>query len=280
MADAGRLGFPVSRTLVVAFGWSLAAAPSFAAGSMPMAPHRAVYDLSMLKSTGDSAPSNARGRIVFDFNGSACEGYSVSFRQVTEMQSQEGPAIVSDMRSATFEDPDTNMLTFKIETLNNGRSSEVIDGMAVKSGDGALSLDLRSPKPTKIDIDKDVVFPTEQLIRLVEAAKDGKRTVEMNVFDGSDTGQKIYATLTVIGKEATTPPAEKPAQIDGLANVRRWPVVISFFDTAKPSDTPNYILGFDLYENGISGALRLDYGNFVLKGELSSLELRPAKECK
>jgi hypothetical protein len=272
MTIAGKLGFVLAGALA---GSSLL--PAHAA-NMPLASHRAVYDLSLLTSKGDNAPSSARGRIVFEFNGTACEGYAVSFRQVTEMQSSEGETMVSDMRSTTFEEGDGKGLNFKIETTNNGGRPEVIDGRATKM-DGALSIDLRSPSREKLDLGVDVVFPTDQMVRLVEAAKSGARTVDMNVFDGSDTGKKIYATLTVIGREATNPPSEKPAQIDAMKNVRRWPVVVSFFDTSKTSDTPNYTLGFDLYENGISGALRLDYGQFVLKGEMSALDMLPSGSC-
>ncbi len=273
MAIATRFGYALAGAIA-----GLALTPAFAA-NMPLASHRAVYDLSLLSSKGDNAPSSARGRIVFEFNGTACEGYAVTFRQVTEMQSAEGETMVSDMRSTTFEEGDGNGLNFKIETTNNGGRPEVIDGRAVKS-DGALSLDLRSPSREKLDLGTDVVFPTDQILRLVEAAKGGARTVDMNIFDGSDTGKKIYATLTVIGREASNPPSEKPAQIDAMKNVRRWPVVISFFDTGKTSDTPNYTLGFDLYENGVSGALRLDYGQFVLKGELSALDMLASGACE
>lgn len=42
---------------------------------------------------------------------------------------------------------------------------------------------------------------------------------------------------------------------------------------------PAYTLAFDLYENGISSALRLNYGNFALKGKLQSVELLPQKPC-
>jgi hypothetical protein len=40
------------------------------------------------------------------------------------------------------------------------------------------------------------------------------------------------------------------------------------------------VLGFDLYENGVSGNLRLDYGDFVLGGRVSKYEPLPLKECK
>ena len=38
--------------------------------------------------------------------------------------------------------------------------------------------------------------------------------------------------------------------------------------------TPVYAIGFELYENGISRALSLDYNDFVVTGKLSSLEIR------
>jgi hypothetical protein len=35
-----------------------------------------------------------------------------------------------------------------------------------------------------------------------------------------------------------------------------------------------------MYENGVARAIRIDYGDFLLDGELSSLELPDAKPCK
>ena len=62
---------------------------------------------------------------------------------------------------------------------------------------------------------------------------------------------------------------------------------ISYFDkVATPSDdqpgeqTPIYAISFEMYENGISRALRLDYGDFVIDGKMSSLEVKPVKACK
>ena len=34
--------------------------------------------------------SAVRGRILYDFSGSACEGYALQFRQVSELDSGEG----------------------------------------------------------------------------------------------------------------------------------------------------------------------------------------------
>ena len=66
-----------------------------------------------------------------------------------------------------------------------------------------------------------------------------------------------------------------------LAGLKRWPVTISYFDKSKQGgeQTPVYAIGFELYENGISRALKLDYNDFVISGELSTLDIKDAPPC-
>lgn len=245
----------------------------------PLASHRAVYDLSLFSATGEKSPSDARGRIAFDFTGSPCEGYTQNFRQMTELQPAEGPTRLSDMRSATYEAGDSKSFRFKIESRVDSSAVEDIDGRATKSDDGALSVNLARPRPSKLDLDQDIVFPTEHIRRILAAARAGKKLLSLKEFDGSDTGKKIYQTLTVIGAPIIAPAPEKAAQVPQLQGMRRWPVTISYFDEAKKDNTPNYVLSFDLYENGVSRALKLDYGNFVLAGAMRQLEFLPTRPC-
>jgi hypothetical protein len=75
-------------------------------------------------------------------------------------------------------------------------------------------------------------------------------------------------------------PSEAPLrQAVGLAKVPRWPVTLSYFGPGEGERTPIYVISFELYENGVSGALRLEYGNFALKGEVTSFELLPGGAC-
>jgi hypothetical protein len=241
--------------------------------------HRAVYELTLAKSVGTKSPTAAHGRIAFDFTGSACDGYVQNFRQLTELQPAEGPTRVSDMHSATFEDADGRNFDFKVQTSIDSGTAEAVDGKAWKSGTGRLSVSLTKPKHSKIDLDAGVVFPTEHLKRILVAAEAGENLLEVKVYDGSETGTKIYETTTYIGRPIADPAVEKAAHIPELGNIRRWPVSISYFESGKKDDAPSYILSFDLYENGISRALRLDYGDFVLAGEMSSLELLNEPAC-
>jgi hypothetical protein len=264
-------------------GTANAAPPPTATASLPkevsLVSHRAVYELTLLKSVGSKSPTAAHGRIAFDFTGSACDGYVQNFRQVTELQPAEGPTRVSDLHSATFEDADGRSFDFKMQTSIDNGAVEAVDGKAWKSAGGLLSVNLAKPKQNKFQLDPDVVFPTGHLKRILAAAEAGQNLLEVKVYDGSETGEKVFETTTYIGRPIAGPALEKAAHIPELDNVRRWPVSISYFESGKKDDAPSYTLSFDLYENGISRALRLDYGDFVLAGEMSSLELLSEPAC-
>ncbi len=248
--------------------------------SIPLASHRAVYDLSLFKSTGSKSPTFARGRIAFDFSGSSCDGYTQTFRQLTELQPAEGPTRISDMRSTTFEDAAGKSFAFKMETQIDNEPADEVDGRAQRVAAGAVAVALSKPKQEKLDIDRSALFPTEHLKYILAAAKAGQHILEEKVYDGSETGEKIFQTTTFIGAPVTKSPIEQAVQIPLLKDMRRWPVTIGYYDVSRKDELPNYVLSFDLYENGISRALRLDYGDFVLAGQMTSLELLPTPACK
>ncbi|MEA2759756.1 MAG: hypothetical protein QOH65_2369, partial [Methylobacteriaceae bacterium] len=184
-----------------------------------------------------------------------------------------------DMHSATFEDGQGKSFRFRIETTVDRKPGDNVDGQAQRADDGALSIDLKQPKRAKVDVGEDVVFPTEHLKRILAAAREGSKLLEVKVYDGSESGEKIFNTTTIVGKPIETAPVEKAAHVPALEGMKRWPVAISYFELGKKDDAPAYILSFDLYENGISRALKLDYGDFVLAGEMTQLDILPTKTC-
>ena len=102
------------------------AATGLAASAAPtsLAPHRVVYDLSLAKATGTRGVENARGRIAFDFLGDNCEGYALTYRQVTVLESGEVGSKTSDMRTATFEAGDGRELPVPDRFRDGGRGGE------------------------------------------------------------------------------------------------------------------------------------------------------------
>ena len=124
------------------------------------------------------------------------------------------------------------------------------------------------------------------MVRAITAAEAGKTILNFPVYDGSETGDKVFDTMTVIGRKIA-PDArlhdDAAAAEPKLVAVPRWPVTISYFEKQKSDDsseeTPAYSISFELYENGISRALTLDYNDFVVNGKLSSLQIKDSKPC-
>ena len=285
---------PAAMTLLVLPALAIVVAAAGAAPAAPMgdkiilAPHRAVYDLKLSKTRGSRSIEAVRGRILYDFSGNACDGYALQFRQVSELDSGEGKAALSDLRSTTWEDAAAKTFRFNSENLVNEQQTDTVDGHAERNGE-AVAVSLSKPKEKRFTEPVDAVFPTEHMRRIIAAARAGKTILEFPVYDGSESGDKLYNTLTVIGRAiapGAKPPDDAGAKIPALAKLARWPVTISYFEQESEKkqqtgeQTPVYSIGFELYENGISRALTLDYPDFTISGKMTSLEMKKETPCK
>lgn len=255
-----------------------------AASKVNLAPHRAVYDLKLALSRGNRPVESIRGRILYDFTGNACEGYALQFRQVSELSMGESSNMFTDLRATTWEDAEAKSFRFNSQNFINEKLVDTVDGQAERRT-GDINIALKKPAAKTVNLDATLVFPTEHMRRIIEAAKDGKTFLDVPVYDGSETGEKQYNTLAVIG-QAIAPEAGKPADAAGadpeLSKLPRWPIRISYFDRTKSGgeQLPVYAIGFELYENGVSRALSLDYNDFVISGEMTALELKKSAPCR
>ena len=263
------------------FASGFAGGPANAAASAAFLPHQALYELSLVKSRGSNSINSARGRILYNFSGSACEGYTSEFRQVSELDSGEGKVTLSDLRSTSWEDGAGKSYRFKIDTRMNDADSSPVDGVAERTGDH-ITVKLKQPVAKTFTLDGSTVFPTEQIQRIIAAAREGKSVLELSVYDGSDNGEKVYNTLSVIGQpipgDRTIAAPDPSTASDVMKSLTRWPVTVSYYDRdAKAKDgeqTPVYAMSFELFENGVSRALVLDYNDFVISGALGKFDVK------
>ena len=267
----------------------LVAAPLSSRGALAaeqqveFASHRAVYELKLAHSRGNSSTIAARGRILYDFSGNSCDGYALLFRQVSELDNGEGKVTLSDLRSTSWEEGTANRLVFKSQNYLNENLLDTVDGEARRTGE-KVQVSLTKPEERKFEIEPTVAFPTDHMRRIIAAARQEKSILEQPVYDGSEKGDKVFNTLSVIGR-AIAPservPTDAAAGKVELAQMKRWPVTVSYFNRdAKTDQPPVYAIKFELYENGISRALVLDYNDFAISGELTSLDLRESKPCR
>jgi EipB-like len=271
----------------LAVGSGFAGGPAVAAATGTFLSHQALYELSLIKSRGNSAINGARGRILYNFSGSACEGYTSEFRQVSELNSGEGKTTLSDLRSTSWEDGAGKSYRFKIDTRMNDSDAAPVDGVAERVGD-QITVKLKKPVTKTFNLEGNVVFPTEQIQKIIQAARAGKSVLELTVYDGSDNGEKVYSTLSVIGQpipgDRSIPSPDPSTANDQMKVLSRWPVTVSYYDRdARARDgeqTPVYAMSFELFENGVSRALVLDYNDFVISGALGKFDVKDSRPCK
>ncbi len=254
------------------------------AQSVKLEAHRAVYDMTLDPNRKSGAISAAKGRMVFEITGSACEGYTQNMRFVTQMVGQDGQPNLTDLRSSTFEDGAFNTFRYSSSTLRDERATEAVQGEA-KRGSSGVQIDLTKPEKKTLNFPAGVNFPVQHSVAIIEAARAGKTSLRIDLYDGSDKGEKIYDTKTIIGARAKP---DANGQLPVLKGAERldampaWPVSVSYYEMGKEKQDalPSYELSFLFFENGVSRKIFIDYGEFALRGELKDITFLDTPECK
>ena len=129
--------------LVAALPAAAATAPvsKIAAG---LQPHRAVYDMSLGESDENGTILGVAGRIVTEFTGSACEGFTTNFRFVSRIDDQEGGSRLTDLRTTSYEDATGETFQFVTQSYVDQKLSEESKGVATRDGDEVI-VDLAKP---------------------------------------------------------------------------------------------------------------------------------------
>ena len=251
-----------------------------------LAPHRAVYEITLDKARAGAGMSDLTGRMVYELTGSHCDGYTQTMRFVTRSISQEGDPSVNDLRSTTVEDTGAKTFKFNSSQYRDDQQTEVTAGDAVRPNSGQpIKVEVVKPKKLALTVGADALFPVQHSIKLLDAARAGKSIFSADLYDGSEKGEKVYATTAVIGtrvapgKAAKTPDVKNSERLENLA---AWPVSLSYFDKkAERSDgTPSYELAFLFFDNGVSQRLFIDYGDFSIRGALKDLTFLDAPACE
>ncbi len=241
-------------------------------------PHRAVYDLELDSSSDQSGIESMFGRMVYEFNGSPCEGYTVGFRFVTQLDTGRSTRL-TDQQTTTYEDLESRTFRFLTKSYVNQQLDLEVRGSARAEAD-AIEVRLQDPKRDDLTL-VSAQFPTAQMISLIEKAKQGETFFQSRLFDGSDEGRKVMLTTSVVGAARVSEEGPEELKVTGeLGKQPTWPVTIAYFDEAENNDgTPVYRISFKLYENGITRDLTMDYGEFALKGTLADLEIFDQSVC-
>lgn len=249
-----------------------------------MAPHRAVYEMSLASTRGGSSVIQVSGRMVYELVGSVCEGYTQTMRFVTQMENQNGSTTVTDLRSSSWEEGTGRRFRFNSSQYRDEKQTEQTVGDATRAQGDDVKVELTKPTKRDLALPGRVYFPVQHSIALIDAAKTGRTQFRADLYDGSEKGEKVYDTVSTIGTATITKKlAKAPAgkSVERMDGVKAWPVSIAYYEanSDKSDAVPVYELSFLFLENGVSRDLLIDYGEFAIQGELKEINFLEPTKC-
>lgn len=257
---------------------------AYAGGIDGLLPHRAVYDLSLIKASDRSGITGMNGRIVYEMTGSKCDGFSVRFRFLTEVHTAR-KNFTNDQRTTSFEGGDGRSFSFVNQSYLNGQLEQELRGRANR-GAGKMSVKITKPEANDVELD-DAIFMTEHIGVLIDSAKAQQSIVAAKLFDGSDKGDELVDTTAIIGKrraEIINVEGEPDKVSQLFKQQQAWPISVSYFSTAPSSEQgeklPIYQVSFIMHESGVSRDLKMLYDDYSLKGDLKQIEFLEKTSCE
>jgi hypothetical protein len=256
----------------------LAAVP--AAIATEIAPHRALYSLSLASTKSASGVVAASGAMVYEW-GETCDGWTVQQRFLLRLQYAEQDNVEVSSTLVTWESKDGLRYRFNERRLRNGELDEEIKGGAKLDGKGkGGTAEFTKPETRQLNLPDGTVFPTEHTLLLIERGQAGESFVSRKVFDGA-TVENAGQITAVIGPPLRPSPAEKDEKLpeSPLLNRPSWRVRLAFFPAESKAEQPDYELGMKLLDNGVSQDMTLDYGDYVIRAKLDDIEALPRPGC-
>ena len=244
------------------------------AGAVDVAPHRALYKLSLGQAKPNSGVTGADGTMAYEW-GESCDGWTVQQHYRLRMHYEEEADVEMVSNFVGFESKDGLRYRFDERKLKNGAVDEEIRGEAKLDGIGkGGKVTFTRPKPQIMELAPGVIFPTAHTLLLIARAKEGNNFVTAKVLDGAEAENAVDVSA-VIGK----PHAGSVSVKSPLLERPSWRVRLAFFPADVKLEKPDYELSEQLYDNGISADMGLDYGDFLIKGVLDKLESLTKPAC-
>ncbi|MCB8840432.1 EipB family protein [Aurantimonas sp. VKM B-3413] len=182
------------------------------AGAVPLAPHRASYDLTLQGEAEGLV--NVDGRIAIEMREDKCEAYKLDYRFVARFQKDQ-ELIVTDQQTRTRESLDGQSFSFETKSFVDAQENGMVSGSATTK-DGQTEVTFTQPEARTLVLPKSL-FPMQHTSEIIERAKKGERIAEFSVFDGdADAGKLLTSTAVIAPVDADGAPAKDvPAKDDG-----------------------------------------------------------------
>jgi hypothetical protein len=241
--------------------------------SATVAAHHAVYDLS-LKSSLDQGVLAAKGQMTYDIT-DVCTGLTTAQHLSIDLTDRDGRDVTMISDYATFETKDGTKLEFHTRQLTGTEITEALDGTASLDRSGGHGhADYTSPEHKRVALPAGTLLPNAHTVTILDAGAAGKRFLATPLFDGTDVNGAEDSFVTIEAWQK--PRTEKWSALSTLPSGR---VHVAFFGRDQATETPDYEIGMRYFGNGVADELAMNFGDFVMAGRLTELEIRPSPRC-
>ena len=252
-----------------------------------LAPHRAVYEMTLVTTRGGTGVTAVSGRMVYELTGSVCEGYTQNMRFVTQMTNQGGTTMVTDLRSSSWEEGSGRRFRFNSSQFRDEKPTEATAGDAARANTADdIKVELTKPAKKGLSLSARVYFPIQHSIAAAAGRQGGQDELPRRPLrrlgegrEGLRHGLHHRPPPASGSQSATTAGQERRGarRVGGVAGVDR---LLRARLRPAPMRVPVYELSFLFFENGVSRKLFIDYGEFSMRGELKEIVFHPPSKCE
>ena len=254
----------------------LALLPWVPADAAEIMPHRALYQMSLGRASGDAGVTGASGTMAYQW-GEACDGWTIEQRYRLKMGYAESPDVSISSNFVTWEAKDGLRYRFNQKETRSGSDADEIKGAAKLDGPGkGGSVEFEKPEGKTFQLPAGVMFPSAHTIYLIDKAKAGENFVSAHIFDGATVENAVLVSAVIGPKIEPDPDIAKKSP---LLNRPGWRVRLAFFPADPKAEKPDYELGMLLLDNGVSRDMVIDYGDYAIKAKLDDIEALPKPGC-
>ena len=252
---------------------TISAAAAFGA---EIAPHRALYLMTLGSARNDSGVVDAHGTMDYEW-GETCDGWTIEQRYRLKMRYAETPDADITSSFVTWESKDGLRYRFNQKQTRNGEVDQEIRGEARLDGPGKGGVaEFSKPKPQTLTLEPGVLFPSAHTMLLIDAAHEGENFISRLVFDGA-TEENAVQVSAAIGVKLTADPVI--AAGNPLLQRPGWRIRLAFFPVDASAEKPDYELGMRLLDNGVSQDMVIDYGEYSIRAKLDDIEPLAKPNC-
>ena len=261
-------------------GALLIALAATASAAISLAPHRAVYDLEMSATRANSNVIAASGTMEYEWS-DVCDGWALSHKAQIDLAYTNGRNLGFGWKLTSWEAKDGLSYRFYIRRFSNGEETERVRGGASleASGEGGTA-NFTLPEERSLDLPPGTLFPTGHTVDVLERFQESESVLWHTGFDGSGENGLFEISSISAGQVSVGEDLPQGVDSDLLEGLPSWTAFFAFFDTSEEESEPSHEQRLRVFPNGVVSEMNLDYGEFVLTGQLRELETLPTPECE